>query len=286
MDQRQFSPGATGPGAIISPDYDSPSLNKRRRLSDDERIDPREPLGQRGFHSPSRHASTSSRSHSLVVSPTSTTRRASAYSVAESWTGSSRGSPYMPSGPLPSIRSPLYEGSRMEHRGDFRPTLPSLPSLTFERRPSQIQRRVSNWAEYSLDPSRAQNHPFAAPSVYDAPPTYQSSHFPYGYSQPRGQSYSGPSGHHPERTPFSTGYTQHFHEGYMEAGENRQRKRRGNLPKETTDKLRAWFVGHLHHPYPTEDEKQELMRQTGLQMSMSILHCHLSMSQSHTNRAF
>ncbi|OBT86739.1 hypothetical protein VE02_06276 [Pseudogymnoascus sp. 03VT05] len=45
------------------------------------------------------------------------------------------------------------------------------------------------------------------------------------------------------------------------------RKRRGNLPKETTDKLRAWFVGHLHHPYPTEDEKQDLMVRTGLQMN-------------------
>lgn len=50
-------------------------------------------------------------------------------------------------------------------------------------------------------------------------------------------------------------------------GETKQRKRRGNLPKETTDKLRAWFVAHLQHPYPTEDEKQELMRQTGLQMN-------------------
>lgn len=54
-------------------------------------------------------------------------------------------------------------------------------------------------------------------------------------------------------------------------GDNKQRKRRGNLPKETTDKLRAWFVAHLHHPYPTEDEKQDLMRQTGLQMSTSRL---------------
>jgi hypothetical protein len=55
----------------------------------------------------------------------------------------------------------------------------------------------------------------------------------------------------------------------MEA--TKHRKRRGNLPKETTDKLRAWFVAHLHHPYPTEDEKQELMRQTKLQMSKSTL---------------
>ncbi len=51
------------------------------------------------------------------------------------------------------------------------------------------------------------------------------------------------------------------------SGEAKQRKRRGNLPKETTDKLRSWFVAHLQHPYPTEDEKQELMRLTGLQMS-------------------
>jgi len=51
------------------------------------------------------------------------------------------------------------------------------------------------------------------------------------------------------------------------SGDNKQRKRRGNLPKETTDKLRAWFMAHLQHPYPTEDEKQELMRQTGLQMN-------------------
>ena len=48
---------------------------------------------------------------------------------------------------------------------------------------------------------------------------------------------------------------------------NKQRKRRGNLPKETTDKLRAWFLSHLSHPYPTEDEKQKMMQQTGLQMS-------------------
>ncbi|POS85604.1 hypothetical protein EPUL_004965, partial [Erysiphe pulchra] len=49
--------------------------------------------------------------------------------------------------------------------------------------------------------------------------------------------------------------------------ENKPRKRRGNLPKDTTDKLRNWFLNHLEHPYPTEDEKQQLMDSTGLQMS-------------------
>jgi hypothetical protein len=55
--------------------------------------------------------------------------------------------------------------------------------------------------------------------------------------------------------------------GMGQDGKSGGRKRRGNLPKETTDKLRAWFVGHLHHPYPTEDEKQDLMVRTGLQMN-------------------
>lgn len=82
-----------------------------------------------------------------------------------------------------------------------------------------------------------------------------------------------------DRTPFSAGvgYGPHYQDvgrysdlgGIGGGGDSKQRKRRGNLPKETTDKLRAWFVAHLQHPYPTEDEKQDLMRQTGLQMSMS-----------------
>jgi hypothetical protein len=78
-----------------------------------------------------------------------------------------------------------------------------------------------------------------------------------------------------DRTPFSPSsygpsYPEHIRYsemGGMGHGDNKQRKRRGNLPKETTDKLRAWFMAHLQHPYPTEDEKQKLMQQTGLQMS-------------------
>lgn len=31
--------------------------------------------------------------------------------------------------------------------------------------------------------------------------------------------------------------------------------------------LKQWFSDHLGHPYPTEDEKQYLCRQTGLQMT-------------------
>jgi hypothetical protein len=107
-----------------------------------------------------------------------------------------------------------------------------------------------------------------------------SSYYPalsYGYQQPRGQSYSGPLTcplpH--DKTPFSNGHHSvhtgsNFPHGLERdnGNDNKQRKRRGNLPKEITDKLRAWFVAHLQYPYPTEDEKQELIKQTGLQMSM------------------
>ena len=46
--------------------------------------------------------------------------------------------------------------------------------------------------------------------------------------------------------------------------EGRTRKRRGNLPKSVTDLLKTWFRNHQSHPYPSEEEKQILMCQTGL----------------------
>ncbi|KAJ6785792.1 hypothetical protein PWT90_10857 [Aphanocladium album] len=50
-------------------------------------------------------------------------------------------------------------------------------------------------------------------------------------------------------------------------GHAKQRKRGRKLPKEATDKLRSWLVANMHLQYPTEDEKKELMGQTGLQMN-------------------
>lgn len=44
----------------------------------------------------------------------------------------------------------------------------------------------------------------------------------------------------------------------------REKKRRGNLPKQVTDMLRAWLWEHLEHPYPSEEDKQMFIHQTGL----------------------
>lgn len=43
-------------------------------------------------------------------------------------------------------------------------------------------------------------------------------------------------------------------------------KRRGNLPKESKEKLKLWLSMHVDHPYPTEDEKKELAAEAGMTM--------------------
>jgi hypothetical protein len=138
-----------------------------------------------------------------------------------------------------------------------RVTLPSLKTtMKFDEAPNMLESAMSK----SQEPSRAYSHDY---THYHSQSHYQ--------SQP-----SSPVRSY-DRTPFSASVypTSHYQDAshFADLGsaavgaDTKQRKRRGNLPKETTDKLRAWFVAHLQHPYPTEDEKQELMRQTGLQMS-------------------
>lgn len=44
-------------------------------------------------------------------------------------------------------------------------------------------------------------------------------------------------------------------------------KKRGKLPKPTTDFLKDWLHRHSDHPYPSEEEKKQLCAATGLSMS-------------------
>ncbi|KAJ7070035.1 hypothetical protein C8F01DRAFT_541634 [Mycena amicta] len=48
---------------------------------------------------------------------------------------------------------------------------------------------------------------------------------------------------------------------------DRPPRKRGKLPKETTDFLKAWLHRHSDHPYPSEEEKKQLCHATGLSMS-------------------
>lgn len=68
------------------------------------------------------------------------------------------------------------------------------------------------------------------------------------------------------RSPFSAGHPVDMTMDHFDHGRPGKR-RRGNLPKHVTDLLRGWLNDHLHHPYPTEDEKQMLMAQTGLNIN-------------------
>jgi len=206
------------------------------------------------------------------VAPSPTERYQSGYFASEPWSTSSREVSYQTT-TLPVMRSPpRFESST----NDFRRTLPSLPSLTLERGGS-VPRGPGSWSEYDTSLSSTESNLHYSSSNYSGPlsassSSQQSEYF--SYEQPRGQSYSDSSMQSQqqmiERSPYSS--RSYYSErpdigetGGMEA--TKHRKRRGNLPRETTDKLRAWFAAHLHHPYPTEDEKQELMRQTKLQMS-------------------
>lgn len=45
------------------------------------------------------------------------------------------------------------------------------------------------------------------------------------------------------------------------------KKRRGNLPRQVTEILRQWLNEHIEHPYPTDEQKQELMKLTGLTLN-------------------
>ncbi|CAO3649477.1 unnamed protein product [Cunninghamella echinulata] len=45
------------------------------------------------------------------------------------------------------------------------------------------------------------------------------------------------------------------------------KRRRGNLPKAVTLILKEWLSEHKKHPYPTEEEKDALAKQTGLTLN-------------------
>ena len=49
-------------------------------------------------------------------------------------------------------------------------------------------------------------------------------------------------------------------------GERKSKKRRGNLPKWQTDFMRNWYNGHVNNPYPNDEEKHMIVRETGLTM--------------------
>lgn len=123
------------------------------------------------------------------------------------------------------------------------------------------------------------HHRYSSGSAIPASPSYQSSspgnqYSPLYYAPSGGGQFSQsirpgsaygsrPPGPADGRSPFST--PGHPVDPGVDHEQGRPgKRRRGNLPKPVTDLLRGWLNDHLNHPYPTEEEKQMLMAQTGL----------------------
>ncbi|KAI1105938.1 hypothetical protein F4804DRAFT_90861 [Jackrogersella minutella] len=260
--------GRSFTGAITPPEYvHSPTHQKRRRLS------PEISGYERDMEQNSLPRMSINPYEDSHRQPSPTSQRGN----RRIWDDPNRASPP----PRRPMRSPanLEPYDRLEPRSG----LPSLVLLNFDRNEADVRRpRMLTGEEYGRELIRRPSITSNGSRLTEAEsPTYRPEGLGYGFHHPsRVQSLSVGSVHPFDRTPFSPGlsprpYDPHIHDAYMRIreygmgmnGEGKQRKRRGNLPKETTDKLRAWFVAHLHHPYPSEEEKQDLMRQTGLQLN-------------------
>ncbi|KAG6011241.1 hypothetical protein E4U43_008458 [Claviceps pusilla] len=173
------------------------------------------------------------------------------------------------SAPLPPVEMASHSGPH--------PDCSSPPSTLRSDRDVRAMSRPREHGPEMVNMPMASEFGRGTPVLMDRlSPQARNQEYGYSYHHPsRYQSLSTSSIQPHDRTTFSPGaaaYGSHYQDmgRYIDmgsSGDSKQRKRRGNLPKETTDKLRAWFVEHLQHPYPTEDEKQDLMRQTGLQMN-------------------
>lgn len=109
-----------------------------------------------------------------------------------------------------------------------------------DQSPFEARRRA---VPYSMDPSSDPRYPPYAPSS----PSSASHPFQQITHQPRNDA------------------SQVSSVGANDTGGSR--KRRGNLPKESTAILNDWFCEHAAFPYPKEDEKQQLQAMTGLSIS-------------------
>lgn len=90
-----------------------------------------------------------------------------------------------------------------------------------------------------------------------------------GPSSPYASPPSRPYATEPEYMPRQFVTTTNSQNGTMsgDAGDSRNRRRRGNLPKAVTDVLRQWIAEHLDNPYPSDEDKQLLIAHTGLTSS-------------------
>ncbi|MCJ1234850.1 hypothetical protein MMC14_002813 [Varicellaria rhodocarpa] len=166
---------------------------------------------------------------------------------------------------LPPV-SDMYElsqGEPSEHAAREQYSLPSIARGDERASSGTYQGRFPLHQEYgNLGHSHSHTDPeFSSPSANN-----QLAH--NGTQAAQNYQYSGAQ--YLERPPYNneSGSANYLSfEAGGDYGDSKHKRRRGNLPKQVTDRLRNWFQEHVGHPYPTEEEKQMLMTQTGLTMS-------------------
>ncbi|KAF2846122.1 hypothetical protein T440DRAFT_522048 [Plenodomus tracheiphilus IPT5] len=132
-------------------------------------------------------------------------------------------------------------------------------------------------AVHGLASSAAHRRPSSrSDAIYEQPRPnyYQDTHAPsYLYDRAQDYNYAGPSNHGPaHHGPAHPGYEVPYgdirfqqHVGLDHNSFNR--KRRGNLPKESTNLLKEWFAANRASPYPTEDQKLQLCHRANLSIN-------------------
>ncbi|KAF9220489.1 hypothetical protein BS17DRAFT_769289 [Gyrodon lividus] len=211
---------------------------------------------------PSATASSSQLSSSAFASPLTPDLRSQGvttnpYVVGDNWTGSPSGIVRPNSTPgQPSLGGSVKYDDNMRHSSFSAPLAQQQMFPNAGRISSQQDRRPfpASSGQKSDDWSFP-NQEFVLPPSNSS---YNSTSSPLSPAQPSPPSAapppSSPSSRSPQTVPSSTLV-------------DRPTKKRGKLPKETTDYLKAWLHRHSDHPYPSEEEKKQLCHATGLSMS-------------------
>ncbi|KAG9315535.1 hypothetical protein JVU11DRAFT_3155 [Chiua virens] len=156
----------------------------------------------------------------------------------------------------PSLAAPLKYDDGLRHSSFSAPIGQQQLFTNASRISGQQDRRPYPSATQKSDEWSFPNQEFVLPPSNPSP--YNSTSVPLSPPQPSAPSAvpppSSPSARPPQTVPSSTLV-------------DRPTKKRGKLPKETTDYLKAWLHRHSDHPYPSEEEKKQLCHATGLSMS-------------------
>lgn len=170
-------------------------------------------------------------------------------------------SPHESSGHRLPPRKPSLERLKLD---EAKPRRPQNDHTSLSRSPCEYGSApapLSQWSGYGhqpVQPLYAPHPRYQAGSPAVIPhPGYQVAPSPYA-------AYPGPQ---PDMKAYmmTTGQQQ-YAAAYpsMDGDEPRSKKRRGNLPKWQTDLMRSWYDAHIRNPYPTESEKHQMVRNTGL----------------------